>query len=200
MKQGTHIVLCLIGFVGLGVLLYQLSAPEVWQHVLMMGWGYVPVIGLSLVVAVHHAWIWRACFDRGEKRPRLRQLLWVQLAGEAVGNVAPASQVGKEVGKAIVMRDKMCVSRGVSSLVINKTGEMIGGVIFCAGWRCAEFAAVFMVGRGAGCSNRCSGAVCSGDCLDGFQAAPKSLCAVFEFDAVVAAYVFGAVPRPRGGD
>ena len=85
MKQGTHIVLCLIGFAGLGVLLYQLSAPEVWQHVLMMGWGYVPVIGLSLVVSVHHAWIWRACFDRGEKRPRLRQLLWVQLAGRGGG-------------------------------------------------------------------------------------------------------------------
>ena len=67
MKQGTHIVLCLIGFAGLGVLLYQLSTPEVWQHVLMMGWGYVPVIGLSLVVFVHHAWIWRACFDRGEE-------------------------------------------------------------------------------------------------------------------------------------
>ena len=133
MKRETHIVLCLIGFVGLGVLLYQLSTPEVWQHVLMMGWGYVPVIGLSLVVFVHHAWIWRACFDRGEKRPRLRQLLWVQLAGEAVGNVAPASQVGKEVGKAIVLRDKMCVSRGVSSLVVNKTGEMIGGVIFVIG-------------------------------------------------------------------
>ena len=28
MKQGTHIVLCLIGFVGLGVLLYQLSTPR----------------------------------------------------------------------------------------------------------------------------------------------------------------------------
>ena len=72
MKRETHILLCLIGFAGLGVLLYQLSTPEVWQHVLMMGWGYVPVIGLSLVVFVYHAWIWRACFDREAERPRLR--------------------------------------------------------------------------------------------------------------------------------
>lgn len=133
MKRGTHILLCLIGFASLGVLLHQLSAPEVLRHVLMMGWGYVLVIGLSLVVFVYHAWIWRACFDRGAERPRLRQLLWVQLVGEAVGNVAPASQVGKEVGKAIVLRDKMCVSSGVSSLVAYKTGEMIGGVIFVIG-------------------------------------------------------------------
>ena len=133
MKPKTHILLCLLGFIGLGVLLYQLSTPEVWQHVLMMGWGYVPVIGLSMVVFVHHAWIWRACFDRGEERPRLRALLWVQLVGEAIGNVAPASQLGKEVGKAVVLREKVRVSSGVSSLVINKTGEMIGGVIFVIG-------------------------------------------------------------------
>ena len=133
MKPKTHIVLCLLGFIGLGVLLYQLSTPEVWQHVLMMGWGYVPVIGLSLVVFVHHAWIWRACFDRGEERPRLRALLWVQLVGEAIGNVAPAAQLGKEVGKAVVLREKVRVSSGVSSLVLNKTGEMIGSVIFVIG-------------------------------------------------------------------
>ena len=132
-KQGTHILLCLIGFVGLGVLLYQLSAPEVWRHVLMMGWGYVLVVVISLMGYVNNVWVWRECFERGVERPRLRQLLWVKLAGEAVGNVAPASQVGKEVGKAIVLRDKMCVSKGVSSLVINKTGEMIGGVIFVLG-------------------------------------------------------------------
>ena len=128
-----RVLLCLIGFAGLGVLLYQLSTPEVWQHVLMMGWGYVLVIVISLMGYGNNVWVWRACFERGEKRPRLRQLLWVKLAGEAVGNVAPASQIGKEVGKAIVLRDKMCVSRGVSSLVVNKTGEMIGGVIFVIG-------------------------------------------------------------------
>ena len=27
-KQGTHILLCLIGFVGLGVLLYQAQCPR----------------------------------------------------------------------------------------------------------------------------------------------------------------------------
>ena len=133
MKPKTHILLCLLGFIGLGVLLSQLSTPEVWQHVLMMGWGYVPVFGLSLVVFVHHAWIWRACFDRGEERPRLRALLWVQLVGEAIGNAAPASQLGKEVGKAVVLREKVRVSSGVSSLVLNKTGEMIGSVIFVIG-------------------------------------------------------------------
>lgn len=34
----------------------------------------------------------------------------------------------------------------------------------------------------------------------GFQAVPESLCAVFEFDVVAAAYVFGAVSRPGSGD
>ena len=34
---------------------------------------------------VNNVWVWRECFERGVERPRLRQLLWVKLAGEAVG-------------------------------------------------------------------------------------------------------------------
>ncbi len=133
MKQETYILLWLLGFVCLGVLLHQLGEPDVWQHVLMMGWGYIPIIGITLAAYANNVWVWRRCFDGGAKRPRLRPLLWVKLVGEALGNVMPASQIGKEVAKVMMLRERMGVTAGVSSLVLNKTGEMISGVIFVLG-------------------------------------------------------------------
>ncbi len=133
MKQETYILLWLLGLACLGVLLHQLGEPEVWHHVVMMGWGYIPVIGITLVAYANNVWVWRRCFDGGAKRPGLRPLLWVKLVGEALGNVMPASQIGKEVAKVMMLRERMGVTAGVSSLVLNKTGEMVSGVIFVLG-------------------------------------------------------------------
>ena len=133
MRQETYILLWLLGLACLGVLLHQLGDPEVWQHVVMMGWGYIPVIGITLGAYTINVCAWRKCFDGGKKRPRLRPLLWVKLVGEALGNARPASQIGKEVAKVMMLRQRMGVIAGVSSLVLNKTGEMISGVIFVLG-------------------------------------------------------------------
>ena len=42
MKREVYVLLWLLGLACLGVLLHQLGEPEVWRHVVMMGWGYVP--------------------------------------------------------------------------------------------------------------------------------------------------------------
>ncbi|MDE2887188.1 MAG: flippase-like domain-containing protein [Gemmatimonadota bacterium] len=133
MKQEAYILLWLLGLACLGVLLHQLGEPEVWRHVVMMGWGYVPIIGITLAAYVNNVFAWRESFDGGTERPRLRPLLWVKLVGEALGNVMPASQIGKEVAKVMMLRERMGVTAGVSSLVLTKTGEMVSGVLFVLG-------------------------------------------------------------------
>lgn len=133
MKQEAYILLWLLGLACLGVLLHQLGEPEVWRHVVMMGWGYVPIIGITLAAYVNNVFAWRESFDCGTERPRLRPLLWVKLVGEALGNVMPASQISKEVAKVMMLRERMGVTAGVSSLVLTKTGEMVSGVLFVVG-------------------------------------------------------------------
>ena len=133
MKQEAYILLWLLGLACLGVLLHQLGEPAVWQHVVMMGWGYIPIIGITLAAYMNNVCAWRECFDRGTERPRMRPLLWVKLVGEALGNVMPASQISKEVAKVMMLRERMGVTAGVSSLVLTKTGEMVSGVLFVLG-------------------------------------------------------------------
>lgn len=133
MKQEAYILLWLLGLACLGVLLHQLGEPAVWQHVVMMGWGYVPIIGITLAAYMNNVCAWRESFDSGTERPRMRPLLWVKLVGEALGNVMPASQISKEVAKVMMLRERMGVTAGVSSLVLTKTGEMVSGVLFVLG-------------------------------------------------------------------
>lgn len=130
MKQEVYVLLWLLGLACLGVLLHQLGEPEVWRHVVMMGWGYVPIIGITLAAYVNNVCAWRGSFDDGIAKPPLKPLLWVKLVGEALGNVMPASQIGKEFAKVMMLRQRMGVTAGVSSLVLTKTGEMISGLIF----------------------------------------------------------------------
>ena len=133
MKREAYILLWLLGLACLGVLLHQLGEPEVWRHVVMMGWGYVPIIGITLAAYMNNVCAWRESFDSGTERPRMRPLLWVKLVGEALGNVMPAAQIGKEVAKVMMLRERMGVPAGISSLVLNKTGETVSGVLFVLG-------------------------------------------------------------------
>ena len=57
-------------------------------------------------------------------------LFCTKLSGEAVGNVTPASHVGGEVAKAYMLRDRVSVTQGVPTLVINKTVELVSGLVF----------------------------------------------------------------------
>ena len=131
MTQKRRVLFWGLGLFLLGWLLHKVGLAEVWSHVRGMGWRFLPVIGISLLWHLSNTWAWAACFDPNDKeRPGFASLLHIKLSGEALGNVAPASQVGGEVAKAYMLRKQVEVTRGVPSLVINKTVEVVSGLAF----------------------------------------------------------------------
>lgn len=125
-----RIALWAMGLGLLGVLFYQVGPGAVWTYVQVMGWGYAPVLLIALGWNVTNTWAWAACFDPAQLRPGFWALFQTKLAGEAVGNVTPASHVGGEVAKAYMLRDRISMTQGVPTLVVNKTIEMISGLVF----------------------------------------------------------------------
>ena len=130
MEQLRRIFFWAVGFFLLGLLLHRVGVETVWTYLWLMGWGYVPVLVISLGWHVSNTWAWGACFDSKESRPGFWTLFWTKLSGEAVGNVTPAAYVGGEVAKAYMLRSKVTVTRGLPSLVVNKTIEVISGLVF----------------------------------------------------------------------
>jgi glycosyltransferase 2 family protein len=120
-----------VGLALLGVLVYQVGIDQVREHILQLGWRIVPVFGIALTWHVSNTLAWQACFDRDEPdRPGFWRLFGTKLSGEAIGNVSPASHVGSELAKAYMLRNKMSVTKGLPSVVVNKTIEVMSGLVF----------------------------------------------------------------------
>ncbi len=128
MKTARRTVFWGIGLLLLAVLIYEVGIIAAWTQVRQMGWGYVPVLLIALGWHVCNTWAWGMCFE-GD-RPSFWTLFCTKMSGEAVGNVTPASHVGGEVAKAYMLRDRVSVTRGVPSLVVNKTVELVSGLAF----------------------------------------------------------------------
>ena len=128
MKTARRVMFWGIGLTLLAVLIYEVGIIAAWTQVRQMGWGYVPVLLIALGWHVSNTWAWAMCFD-GD-RPHFWSLFCTKLSGEAVGNVTPASHVGGEVAKAYMLRDRVSVTQGVPTLVINKTVELVSGLVF----------------------------------------------------------------------
>ena len=119
-----------VGLVLLGILVQQVGLDQVREHISRLGWQIVPVVSIALSWHVSNTFAWQACFDPGPDRPGFWRLFVTKLSGEAVGNVSPASHVGSELAKAYMLRSRMSVTKGLPSVVVNKTIELVSGLLF----------------------------------------------------------------------
>lgn len=130
MKNLRKLVFWSIGLALLGWLVHNVGIGSVWTQVRLMGWGYVPILFIALGWHISNTWAWAVCFDPNKPRPDFWSLFKTKMSGEAVGNVTPASHVGGEVAKAYMLRDQISVTQGVPSLVVNKTIELVSGLVY----------------------------------------------------------------------
>jgi len=131
LKKTVRILLWIIGLFLLGALVHQLGVSLVVDRVRALGWNILPVLSIAMLWHTSNTLAWRACFDRDDPdRPGFWWLVYIKLAGEAVGNVTPASHLSGEVAKVYILRPKISATRGLPSLVVNKTIEVISGLFF----------------------------------------------------------------------
>jgi uncharacterized protein (TIRG00374 family) len=130
-KRLSRILLWSVGLLLLGILIHQVGLDLVWEHITKLGWRIVPVFGIALSWHVSNTFAWQACFDKDDPaRPGFWRLFKTKLSGEAIGNVSPASHVGSELAKAYMLRSRMSVTKGLPSVVVNKTIEVVSGLVF----------------------------------------------------------------------
>ncbi|MEE2754035.1 MAG: lysylphosphatidylglycerol synthase transmembrane domain-containing protein [Candidatus Latescibacterota bacterium] len=130
-KRLSRILLWSVGLLLLGILVHQVGLSLVYEYITKLGWRIVPVLGIALSWHVSNTFAWQACFDKNDPtKPGFWQLFKTKLSGEAIGNVSPASHVGSELAKAYLLRRRMSVTKGLPSVVVNKTIEVVSGLMF----------------------------------------------------------------------
>ena len=121
-----------LGLLLLGFLVGTLGLVEILQNLAVMGWSFFLVLLLAFGWHVTNSIAWSFAFPADAFRPRLVSLFMAKLAGEAVNQLTPLANLGGEPLKAYLLRQQSPTSRGLASVVINKTAQIFTGLAFTA--------------------------------------------------------------------
>jgi putative membrane protein len=118
-----------LGFVLLGVLIYQAGPRQLVQHLQVLGW-WAPVIFLPYAVSsAFDAAGWRVTFV--QFRPALWLLYLARLIGETMNSLTPTAYLGGEPVKAFVLqRFGVPLTEGATSVILAKTALTIAQIAF----------------------------------------------------------------------
>tara|TARA_Y100000758_G_scaffold271166_1_gene213482 strand:- start:1039 stop:2088 length:1050 start_codon:yes stop_codon:yes gene_type:complete len=121
-----------LGLLLLGYLIGTLGLGEILSNLAVMKWAFPLVLLLATGWHVTNSIAWSFAFPSGAFRPGLLTLIRAKLAGEAVNQLTPLANLGGEPLKAFLLRHQSPTSRGLASVVINKTGQVFTGLAFTA--------------------------------------------------------------------
>ena len=121
-----------LGLLLLGFLVGTLGLSQILRNLGVMGWSFGLVLMLAFGWHVSNSIAWSFAFPADAFRPRLVSLFMSKLAGEAVNQLTPLANLGGEPLKAYLLRQQSPTSRGLASVVINKTAQVLTGLAFTA--------------------------------------------------------------------
>ena len=119
-----------LGLLLLGYLIGKVGLDEMLRHFAVLKWYFPLVLGLACSWHITNSIAWSFAFLPGGFRPRLRTLFMAKLAGEAINQLTPLANIGGEPLKAYLLKSELPTSRGLASVVVNKTAQIITGLIF----------------------------------------------------------------------
>ncbi|MFH1566461.1 MAG: lysylphosphatidylglycerol synthase transmembrane domain-containing protein [Gemmatimonadota bacterium] len=127
-----RLLLPALGLLLLGYLVGKLGLREILGNLTVLKWSFPLVLLLAFGWHVTNSIAWGFAFPPDAFRPRWRSLFMSKLAGEAINQLTPLANLGGEPLKAYLLKRQSPTSRGLASVVINKTAQVITGLAFTA--------------------------------------------------------------------
>ncbi|HIM56965.1 MAG TPA: flippase-like domain-containing protein, partial [Candidatus Latescibacteria bacterium] len=118
-----------LGLLLLGFLVGKMGLDEILRSLALIRWNFALVLLVACMWHVTNTIAWSFAFADAF-RPRLRALIMTKLAGDAVSQLTPLANMGGEPLKAYLLRNQAPTSRGLASVIINKTAQVMTGLLF----------------------------------------------------------------------
>lgn len=125
-----QIAMVALGFLVLGFLVGQLGFNEVLHHLDAVKWVFPLLLIPSLIWNVSNTVAWSFAFPPDAFKPRLLTLFAAKLAGETVNQLTPLANLGGEPVKAYLLTHHTPGPRGMASVVVDKTAQLVVGLSF----------------------------------------------------------------------
>jgi glycosyltransferase 2 family protein len=129
MKKLNTILLAL-GVVFLAYLLWKIGARELWQKLLALGWGLVPLILGEGVAEMLHTAGWRHCLSGPCRSLSFARLFRIRITGYAINYLTPTATLGGEVVKASLLSMNNNGPEAASSVLIDKVCFAVSHLLF----------------------------------------------------------------------
>jgi hypothetical protein len=109
-KKNIFKILPLILVVGVAVFFFRkIDFHTAWSYVSRLGY-FAPLVGVPyLFVSLCDSAGWKYSFAQSKEKIKLRELLWMRISTEAIGNSLPAGIAICETLKAILLKTRLAV-------------------------------------------------------------------------------------------
>lgn len=124
--QAVFLVLGLILFV---YIIYSVGVGQIFSSIRLVGFGFILIILVSAVRHLLRSIAWLNCIEEDHRKIKLLDLFNVRLAGDAVRLLSFTGPVLGETSKAVLIRKRLPMVHGMSSIIIENLTYTIG-VIF----------------------------------------------------------------------
>lgn len=113
--------------------LAHFGTGQVLGYLRLAGWGLVLTISLETFARVANTLGWWVAIGNYGPWMRFRELFAARIAGEAVDYVTPSAQLGGQFVMALMVRRRLNMAVGLSTVVVAALCEMVGQIAFITG-------------------------------------------------------------------
>jgi uncharacterized protein (TIRG00374 family) len=119
-----------LGAALLASILYRVGWHRVWLDLQSMGWRFVSIVALEVLVSGANARAWWHTLPRQTRHSAFPRLFLVQLAGSALNETALGAPLYGEPVKVLLLRERSPVSVTTASLLSVKLAQALASVLF----------------------------------------------------------------------
>jgi glycosyltransferase 2 family protein len=112
--------------------LHHFGTAQVLGYLRLAGWGLVLTISLEAFARIANTLGWRVTMGQYAAAVRFRELFSARIAGEAVDYVTPSAQLGGQFVMALMVKRRVRMAAGLSTVAIAALCEMVGQIVFIA--------------------------------------------------------------------
>jgi hypothetical protein len=118
--------------VGLLLFVYFVRKAEparIWADIMQLGFGFVLILGISSIRLVVRTLAWMRCFEEPH-RLKFGEAFRANVTGEALGNLMPLGVIVSAPAKAVLVRDKVPLMVGLSSIAVENLFYSLSVALF----------------------------------------------------------------------
>ncbi len=124
-------------FTGLGVsvfiyLIYRMGWQNILDNIAHFGVWFAVILLLQMVWVVMQATSWYIIQSSLFHRAQLLFFVRLKIIGDTMNTVLPTANLGGDAMRAILIKPRIPLKEGIAGIMVDKTVESIGGVLFMA--------------------------------------------------------------------